>query len=151
LGIWIWPSVRDFGYAIPTIGSAGELSFTLGLWNPIQVTILLVVAGLIGYLLYLIGGVRHAREVDTFVAGEPMGAKPPFFSGTHFYLTMQRLPLLGSLLRDGEAGAFDLYRILGLSGNSFVGMLRRFHSGLLNLYVSWALIGLAILILLIAL
>ena len=150
LGVWIWPSVRDFGFTISTIESPGELSFARGLWNPVQVTILLLIAAFGGYALYLIGGVRHAREVDTFVAGEPMGVNPPFFSGTHFYLTMQRLPLLGNLLRDGEAGAFDLYRIVGLFGSSFVRMLRRFHSGLLNLYVSWALIGLAILILLIA-
>jgi hypothetical protein len=79
-----------------------------------------------------------------------MGSKPPFFSGTHFYLTMQRLPILGGLLRDGEAGAFDLYRVVGLFGNSFVRMLRRYHSGLLSLYVAWSLIGLAILVLLLA-
>jgi formate hydrogenlyase subunit 3/multisubunit Na+/H+ antiporter MnhD subunit len=150
LGIWIWPSVADLGFRVPITGGAGELSFALGLWTPMTVTILLVIAGLVGCLFYLVGGVRRGREVDTFMAGEPMGTQPSFFSGTHFYLTLQRLPVLGGLLRDGEAGAFDLYRLFALMGSSFVGMLRRFHSGLLNLYVSWALIGLAIVILLLA-
>jgi formate hydrogenlyase subunit 3/multisubunit Na+/H+ antiporter MnhD subunit len=146
LGVWIAPALDELGFSLPPDQLQG-LSFGNGAWNPLLATILLACGGALGLLIYAVGGVRRARVADAFVAGERFGDRPPFFSGTHFFVTIQRLPLLGGLLRDGEAGAFDPYRWAGLLGGIVVAALRSLHSGLLNMYVSWALIGLAVLVL----
>ncbi|MBN1425354.1 hypothetical protein JXA88_12440 [Candidatus Fermentibacteria bacterium] len=145
IGVWIAPALEELGYGLesPLYG----LDLERGLWNPLFAVVLLAGGVVLGLLLYSVGGTRRARTVDPFMGGERFGARPPFYSGTHFYVTIQKLPFLGGLLKDGEAGAFDPYRWAGLLGGVVVGALRALHSGLLNLYVSWALLGLAVLVL----
>ncbi len=137
------PALEDLGYVVP----AEWLSLDAGMWNPLLAVVLLALGVALGLALYAVGGVTRARTVDPFLAGERFGVRPPFYAGTQFYVTVQKLPFLGALLRDGEAGAFDVYRWAGLLGGVVVAGLRALHSGLLTLYVSWALIGLAVLVL----
>lgn len=151
LGLWIVPIVSEFGHELVYAHQWQGLDFPSGLWMPGLATVLLIVGALLAGFFYLIGGVGKARTVDTFVAGERMGTKPPFYSGTNFYLTIQRLPIVGVLLREGEQGTFDIYHWCELAGGSLVALLKRIHSGLLNLYVAWVFVGLAILVLVLAL
>lgn len=149
LGLWAPLALLQLGFET-TRADWAALRFQGGQWAPLQAAVLMAAAAAFAYLVYAIGGSRMRRVVDTFVAGERFGNKPPFFSGTQFYVTMQKLPILGGLLKDGEAGAFDVYRWVGLFGSVITRALRSIHSGLLNLYVLWALFGLAILVLVFA-
>ena len=81
-----------------------------------------------------------------FVGGELLPSEPHRVSGTGFYDTVRRLPILRGMYRDAEGQAYDIYRLGGRFGGSLVRVLRSFHSGVLPLYVSWCLLGLMILI-----
>ncbi len=129
-----------------------------GLWQPGPATglILLGIAGGLVFLLLSTYG-RKARVVRPFLGGEvplPAGAgvrgrhdatgdgERFRMPGTHFYETIGKLPIIGGLLTHGQAGAMDVYRWSGKYGHTFVELLRSLHTGLINLYVAWVVLGL---------
>ncbi len=116
----------------------------LGLWSPKQAIWLVGIGLVLGLLLLLVAthGAR-VRVVRPFLAGEIAAAGDDRWRipGTHFYETLAKLPVVGPLLSEGEAGAMDAYRWTGKHGQTFVEMLRRQHTGLLSLYAAWALLG----------
>lgn len=67
--------------------------------------------------------------------------------GTHFYKTITDELGAGvkAAFRDGDRGAFDIYRISGSMGDRLVQLMRRLHDGVLSTYLSWVIIGLAVL------
>lgn len=146
LRVAVEPAARELGVSLPPV-EPSNLGFQTGWWNPGLAAVLLAVAAFLGWVLYAVGRPAPPRVVDAFVAGERFGANPPFFSGTHFYAGLMRLPVLGSVVREAEAGVFDLYRWAEVLGQVVVNALRAVHTGLLNLYVSWALLGLAVVVL----
>jgi len=134
-----------------------ELSFgrstivtPLGRWQPTHATGLIligIVLGLIFAWLATLG--KRVRVVRPFLAGEVPAPDDDRFRvpGTHLYKTIGEVPIIGPLLHHGEGGAMDPYHWSAKHGNTFVQMLRRLHTGLVSLYVTWCLLGLTVILL----
>jgi len=119
----------------------------LGLWNPTQATGLMLIGIVIGLgFVWINTRGAKVRVVRPFLAGEVPPPNDDRFRvpGTHFYETISKLPAIGSLLKHGEGGAMDLYHWSGRYGGALVELLRRQHTGLISLYVSWVLVGLTV-------
>ena len=123
------------------------LSTGIGWWAPSQATVLILL-GMFGglALLWVMSAGRRIRVVRPFLGGEvPVAGDDRFrVPATHFYETIQKLPVLGGLLGHGQQGAMDLYHWSGKYGKGVVEVLRAQHTGLLGLYVAWAVLGLVI-------
>ncbi len=50
------------------------------------------------------------------------------------------------MLTEGGKGALDVYHWSAKHGYSFVQVLRRWHTGLISLYVTWCLLGLTVML-----
>jgi formate hydrogenlyase subunit 3/multisubunit Na+/H+ antiporter MnhD subunit len=138
--------------AIETGGGALDLAGGRGFWAPTAATALIIVGVAAGLLVYLATRAMRVRIVPNFVGGEDDSSDEQWHvSGTHFYETIRRLPLLGGALADAQAGALDLYRLVGHWGSNVVERLRSWHTGLLAAYASWALVGLVVLVIVLAL
>jgi len=152
----IMPAAEAAGVPVSGIESAGLGGLALrggaGLWEPSSATILILVGIAVGGVIYVYSRALRVRVVDNFVAGEDSTSDEIWHvSGTHFYETIRRLPLFGTLFEDASAGAFDVYRLVGRYGRTLVGQLRAWHTGLLAVYASWVLIGLVVLVVALAL
>jgi len=144
-------------FIIPALGGPSGLDIsgnvivttaTQGLWHPTLATILLIVGIIIGLIIYLIGRAGKVRvDENPWVGGNIMDNEEMRIPGTHFYKTVT--DELGSAVksgfRDGDKGAFDIYRISGSMGDRLVQIMRRLHDGVLSTYLSWVIIGLAVL------
>jgi len=132
------------------LADTGQVSTgSLGLWSPGQATGLILVGILLG-LLYLWVSARGStvRVVRPFLAGEVPSTTDDRFRipGTQFYETVSKLPIIGPLLFHGDAGAMDAYHWSGKHGGTFVQMLRKWHTGLISLYVAWCVLGLTVML-----
>ena len=143
----------------------------IGIWQPELTTILMLVALGIGAAVYLLGTARKPVSGRTFVGGEQIADEEESrVPGTAFYSSVKHMPVLGDMLRFGEAGALDLYSwtkglLQGLGvvfRNSVDLMLERLYyyvgefvrltgkgasylmTGRLPLYVSWIFLGAAL-------
>jgi NADH:ubiquinone oxidoreductase subunit 5 (subunit L)/multisubunit Na+/H+ antiporter MnhA subunit len=143
----------------------------IGIWQPELTTILMLVALGVGAVVYLLGTARKPASGRTFVGGEKIADEEESrVPGTAFYSSVKQLPVLGDMLRFGEAGALDLYSwtrglLQGLGvvfRNSVDWLLDRFYhyiaefvrvagkgvsylmTGRLPLYVSWIFLGAAL-------
>lgn len=165
-----------FAYQLPLHGLVyPSLPFSVvlpGVWQPGLTTALLLIALGIGAIIYMFGTGRRPIVGRTFVGGEMIaGNEESRVPGTAFYSSVKHLPLLGDLLRFGEAGAFDLYgwvvgggRGFGIVVRQFVhdtvnrlvdasaGLMRRVGRGVSSLatgdlttYVGWVFAGAAVL------
>jgi len=142
---------------IPAQGSADQISAgvraisveNLGYWSPIRATGLILLGLVLGLiLLWIARQGQRVRIVRPFLAGEvpPPGDDRFRVPGTGFYETIQKLPVLGDLLRHGQGGAMDAYHWSGTYGHTLVELLRAQHTGLLGLYVVWTLAGLTVML-----
>jgi hypothetical protein len=135
-----------------TLEAAPGGVFPLGLWDPTSATWLVLIGVLVGLLLYLGSRAMKIRVVPTFAGGEDSASDAQWHvSGTHFYETIRRLPVLRGLFADASAGAFDAYRLTGTFGHTLVERLRSWHTGVLAVYASWILVGLAVLVMVLTL
>ncbi|HUS46949.1 MAG TPA: complex I subunit 5 family protein [Phycisphaerae bacterium] len=155
----LWPQLITHRVLIPAIAGA-EMSGqslaaegmamdvgTLGLWNPTQATGLVVIGIILGLAFrWVMTRPAKVRVVRPFLAGEVPSASDDRFRlpGTGFYETVAKLPVLGGLLKHGQAGAMDVYYWAGKHGGTLVEVLRGWHTGLINLYVAWVLLGLTV-------
>ncbi|MGD2174439.1 MAG: proton-conducting transporter membrane subunit [Candidatus Brocadiaceae bacterium] len=133
----------EFGIAAPGVQAASAVTSDLGFWGPPQAVGLIILGLVLGVLFYAFGRTMRVRRVRSFLAGEVDPPKPTHVSGTSFYLTVRDLPVLRGLYGDAEQGAFDLYRIAGLVGSRIVEGLRKLHTGVLEVYVTWVVVGVA--------
>jgi len=152
----ILPAGQAVGVQPAGIETAGgwvlELAGGRGFWSPAAATGLIGLGVLVGLAFYAVGRTMRIRVVPNFVGGEDASSDATWHvSGTGFYETIRRLPLLEWAFRDASQGAFDLYRLTGQYGASLVGRLSAWHTGLLAVYASWILIGLAVLVIVMAL
>jgi len=145
----IGPGVQGAAEAITVEGvvlqevRAGDL----GLWSPVPATVLILIGLVMGAVLVAISRAgAKVRVVRPFLAGEVPAAGDDRFRvpGTHFYETISKLPIVGSLLSHGEGGAMDPYHWTGKHGLTLIQVLRRGHTGLISLYVAWVLVGLVV-------
>jgi formate hydrogenlyase subunit 3/multisubunit Na+/H+ antiporter MnhD subunit len=145
----VLPALADVGVTgVPMATGAGALdTAALGLWEPIPATMLILLGVAGGLVLYLIGRASNVRVTNTFIGGEVLPNTAPLkLAATSYYRTLEELPGVGGALRDGAQSAYDVYRLGGAAGSSLVEVLKRQHTGVLSLYVSWCLIGAVIII-----
>ncbi|MCK4601095.1 MAG: hypothetical protein KAU28_01430, partial [Phycisphaerae bacterium] len=154
----LWPGLMIDNVLAPVAGAdAGDVTTAdlavqtggMGYWNAAQATGLIVIGIVLGLIVVgLFTWKQKVRIVRPFLAGEVAGPTDDRFRvpGTHFYETIAKLPLVGPLLKHGEAGAMDPYHWSGRHGYTFVQFLRHLHTGLISLYVAWCLGGLTIIL-----
>ncbi|MFA5042770.1 MAG: proton-conducting transporter membrane subunit, partial [Kiritimatiellia bacterium] len=134
----------------PAIG--GGVAFS-GSWYAGLATALLLAAYAVGVLVYLLATVRKARACDTYIGGEVMAEAFPRkgadgkaenveVTGVDFYRTVEDLPPLHAIYGAARRKLFDIYDLGGSAASFFVELLRRVHSGLLPMYLTWMLVGL---------
>jgi formate hydrogenlyase subunit 3/multisubunit Na+/H+ antiporter MnhD subunit len=141
------PGVFDPGTGKAVPAGQDVIAAGVGLWEPDQATVLIAIGLLLGGgLVWVATRKQKVRVVRPFLAGEVPAAGDDRFRvpGTHFYETISKLPAVGALLTHGEGGAMDPYYWSGKHGNRLVQMLRGQHTGLINLYVAWVLIGIVV-------
>jgi hypothetical protein len=133
----------------PSVVAGAVRSAQGGIWSPSQATVLILIGIAIGagFVWFSMRGTK-VRIVRPFLGGEVPAADDDRFRvpGTQLYETIRRLPGLGPLLAQGQAGALDLYHWSGRYGGTLVQLLRSQHTGLVSLYVTWCLIGLIVIL-----
>jgi formate hydrogenlyase subunit 3/multisubunit Na+/H+ antiporter MnhD subunit len=134
----------------PMVG--GPILFA-GVWWSGTATLMLgiaIAAGGLGMAVALRGRVRRTppwiggQALDsTWVAGVPVGPSRRLeVTGVDFYDTIERLPGIRGVYALARRKLFDLYEGSSAATFYFVGALRRAHTGLLPLYVTWVVVGL---------
>ena len=136
----------ELGIGEALAGEGQALDYASGLWSPATATLLILIGIVLGLIVYWLGKGMQFRTTRNFTAGEILPEAVVRYSGTSFYETIRELPLLSTLFKDGETGAYEVYYLGGRYGNSLVQMLRRMHTGVLLVYVSWCVIGLVLIL-----
>ncbi len=123
----------------------GEFSYH-GIWQSNFVTTLMIVTIVLGVLFYLAGRMKPKRKVDAFIGGEKLESGINY-EVADFYKTVSDLKPLSYMYKKAEDGKFDIYHV---SKNIVLKINYLFsycHSGLLQLYAMWVIIGMIILLL----
>ncbi len=81
----------------------------LGFWSPTLATVLLLAGLLIGLIIFLSGTGLKPRSSSVFTGGELLEGEETRIPGTEFYSSIGFLKHLPHLLKQGEAGVFDVY------------------------------------------
>jgi len=141
----LWPQLVTENILRPAVPAGLLARETGGLWQPVAALGLIVIGVAGGLLLLAVFSLKKVRVVRPFLGGE-IGAGEDRWRvpGTGFYETIRRLPVLSSLFVHGERGAMDLYYWSGRHAGTLVRVLRGQHTGLISLYVAWAVVGLAV-------
>ena len=142
-------TAREATAAGPRVAvSLAEVESASGRWGPTEATTLILLGILGGLVLLWLMRARKVRIVRPFLGGEVPAPDDDRFRvpATHFYRTVAELPVTGPLLTHGDKGALDAYYWSAKHGNSFVQVLRRWHTGLISLYVTWCLLGLTVIL-----
>lgn len=144
---FVAPMATEVGIspALPMPG--GDLVPEGGLWSPGLATSLLIAGLLIGILVAVVIPSMRIRIVRPFYGGETVRSDAPRVPGTTFYETLRQMPIVRTMLQDGERGGYDIYHVGGRYGGGIVELLRAIHTGELPLYVSWCAVGAIVLIL----
>jgi len=150
-----FPLGQLVGPALDTLGiegltgslAAGEVTAVETLWDPVLATALLLLALLVGVVIFALGKGFSVRRSGTYIGGEVLPPEAHHYSGTGFYATVRELPGIKGIYNDAEGQAYDVYHIFGRLGGALVGILRRCQTGVLSLYVSWVGLGLVFILL----
>ena len=126
---------------------AGNVTGIETLWNPVLATGLLLLALVVGVVIFALGRGFRIRRTRVYIGAEKLSADSAHYSGTGFYDTVRRLPGIRAVYGDAEREAFDVYHICQRLGGSLVAVLRRCQTGVLPLYVSWVVLGLVVIVL----
>ena len=147
----VFPQLPINNFINPYLGLSGidvfdAMSYSSGYWNPQLATILLISGLIFGVLFYYAGKMKVRKTRPVFIGGEPPQRDIHRFPGTDFYKTVTDLGLLKTAFQDGQQGVYDIYNLVGKMGSSFIEVLRKFHTGVLSVYLSWCIIGLGFII-----
>jgi NADH:ubiquinone oxidoreductase subunit 5 (subunit L)/multisubunit Na+/H+ antiporter MnhA subunit len=104
---------------------------------PEKITLLLVMAFTVGFLIYLIQKTK-IRKTDVFAGGEEIPGK---ISGVDFYKTIYDWKVFGKIYSLAERKYFDIYEIISKAVLKSGSMLSAAHSGILHTYLAWCLIA----------
>jgi NADH:ubiquinone oxidoreductase subunit 5 (subunit L)/multisubunit Na+/H+ antiporter MnhA subunit len=133
----------------PAIGGAVDFP---GAWRGGVAAVLLGVAYLVGLGIYRLTSGRRPRACetyiggeildDTYISGEPAeGERDVEVTGVDFYDSIESLIPLRAVYRAAKNKWFDLYEVGTKVIFYFVEALRRAHTGVLPVYLTWFLIG----------
>jgi len=124
---------------------AGAIEYA-GIWEPGAATVLIMLGIVLGLVIYLLGRALKVRETTIFVGGEIFDSEEVRVPGTGFYETIREGKTLGTIYRDADAGAYDLYVLAGRYGSNIVQVLRQLHNGVLSTYLAFYMVGLLVLL-----
>jgi len=137
----------------PALGGEAPVS---GAWWAGSATIMMGAALLVGLLVYWLTGVRKHRECQTYIGGEIMteavptdaGGAPEHVevTGVGFYKTIEEMGGLRTIYAGARNKLFDAYDVGTKALFYFVEALRKAHTGVLPLYLTWVLVGLLALV-----
>ncbi len=139
----------------PAVGEAVTFS---GTWWAGQASGLLLVAFLVGWMVYALA-LRNGklRKVPTYIGGErldetripgePVGPQRHVeVTGVDFYQTVEEFPALRPVFRIARTRIFDVYESCGKATARVTETLRGAHTGLLPHYLTWFVIGLLVIL-----
>jgi hypothetical protein len=130
----------------------GHEIVTRGVWWAGTATVMLATALAVGGLVYAIvlrGKIRRAPTwtggetlESTYVSGVPVGPlRRVEVTGVDFYDTVEELPGIRGVYGMARRKLLDVYEDGSRVVFYFVDVLRRAHTGLLPLYVTWVVAG----------
>jgi len=149
-----------FAFQVPL----GQLIFpvvqveVLGVWWAGPATLLLVLAFMVGLILYLLtmrgGKLRRVRTYiggekiqEVYISGDKRGEQRHVeVTGVDFYNSVEQLPGLQRFYSLTRKRAFDIYDFLRRVSNYFIQMLRSLHTGILPAYLRWFVAGLLLVV-----
>lgn len=149
-----------FAFQVPL----GQLIFPVvqvevpGVWWAGPATLLLLLAFMVGLILYLLtmrgGKLRRVRTYiggekiqDVYISGEEQGEQRHVeVTGVDFYNSIEQLPGLRRYYSQMHKRAFDIYDFLGHVSNYFIQILRSIHTGILPAYLRWFIAGLLLVV-----
>jgi formate hydrogenlyase subunit 3/multisubunit Na+/H+ antiporter MnhD subunit len=149
-----------FAFQVPL----GQLIFPLvqvdvpGVWWAGPATLLLLVAFIVGLVLYLMtmrgGKLRRVRTYiggekiqDVYISGDEQGEQRHVeVTGVDFYNSIEQLPVLQRYYSLTRKRVFDIYDFLRRGSNYVTQMLRSLHTGILPAYLRWFIAGLLLVV-----
>jgi len=143
-GVFYHLPVKQF--IAPALGSQALVLPQLGLWDSTLATGLIVIGLVIGIIIYLFGTAFKGRTTSIFVGGETLDEEESRVPGTGFYETVTSMRGLGTIYRDAEQGAYDLYVLGARYGQKIVDVFRGMHTGIVSTYVAFCVAGLGIIL-----
>ncbi len=144
-GIFYYVPLRNFIY--PALGYDEGQVITLGTWQSVPATIMLLIGIILGLFILLVGLLaRKARFVPTWSGGEVQDNDQLIIPGTHFYKTVSDMGGLRQLYSGQQKGFFDLYNLFAGLGLALTSFLRWLHTGVLSTYATWVTLGLLVLL-----
>ncbi|MFC1453043.1 NADH-quinone oxidoreductase subunit L, partial [Verrucomicrobiota bacterium] len=142
------------GMILPAVGQTGDVDYP-GVWRAGPATLMLISAYVLGLLVYFFSTARTARECPTYIGGEVLeevrisgeekgAGRDVEVTGVDFYSTIENLPPFRDAYAAARRKLFDIYDVGTGIIFYFVEALRKAHSGLLPLYLTWLLAGLVL-------
>ncbi|HOW35014.1 MAG TPA: proton-conducting transporter membrane subunit [Candidatus Omnitrophota bacterium] len=135
-----------FAYAVPLtmfiFPSLNEGVAFDGVWNSGIATTLILLAIVLGAIIYFLGRMAKTRRTESFVGGEFLEKNADMrLSGVEFYNTIQDVGILKFIYRLAGKKLFDIYEVGGKIASGFTATLRFLHNGVLPTYLVWCLLG----------
>ena len=115
-------------------------------WNASLAAILIVVAIIVGLIIYAFGKVSTVRRDESYVGGAQVTPDMRFSAGDFYKTISEQMPVLRSLYSQAKKRWYDFYDLGQRLVFYFGRALRALHSGLLLTYVAWCVLGLVVLI-----
>ncbi|MFZ0280923.1 MAG: hypothetical protein WAL29_04695, partial [Bacteroidales bacterium] len=124
---------------------SGEFVFS-GFWNSTFVSVLVLVSIILGFLVYLIPGIKKLRTEDSFIGGESIQDQTSYPT-PEFYKTIGEFRFFSWMYKKAEEKWFDIYDLSKGGVLWFSHRLSMAHTGVLPVYVIWVIAGLIIMML----
>jgi NADH:ubiquinone oxidoreductase subunit 5 (subunit L)/multisubunit Na+/H+ antiporter MnhA subunit len=130
------------GFIVPALSE--DIKF-IGTWMSLKASLFLVAGLVVGLLIYMTANLKAVRETAPYIGGEDVG-EDMSLSGTEFYSTIEKMPLIKSFYCLAEKKVFDIYEQGKKSIFSLIRILQYLHNGVLPTYLVWCLIGMILFI-----
>jgi formate hydrogenlyase subunit 3/multisubunit Na+/H+ antiporter MnhD subunit len=121
---------------------SGEFAF-IGLWKSQVLGVLVIVGLIVGLIIYLIGNIKNLKVKRQFIGGEIINEEMQYPS-VEFYKTILDIKILGWVYQKVKEKYFDIYDLGKKTIFFFSQIFSKMHTGVLTLYIIWAIIGLGL-------
>jgi formate hydrogenlyase subunit 3/multisubunit Na+/H+ antiporter MnhD subunit len=164
----VLPNLALKFFIVPWLGQPLPL---IGTWNSALSFALIVLGVLLGLAFWKNAKGAGVRVDEMSVGGEKPELSPSF-PGTEFYRTVEEVPLVKRIYRLLKLESFDPYHVIpslfrvtaymlfifvdrtinlliGFIGYTVLGLswvFRRLHTGVLDFYLAWSLVGMAVIL-----